>query len=275
MKITLVQSRGIINDPKVNFFKARMRINNVDSEIFIFPELFCSGYTNDQELMRIDSLQSTIVNDISTLSDNKGCTVICGCPRKIDDSIYDSAIVIDGKEFAYYDKINLYKNGLFDETELFKAGSKPLIVEREGLKMGIVLGHDLYVHNLCRYYAENGADMIISMSSLLPKDIDAYLKVAQAMAIQYGIPIMICNMTGNDCGEEMGGKSAFIDVDGTFLEQCTSGSDVREIRIDIDEFKAKTAKRFISSEVTISDGETWVIKNLEADPNGPLCPFAQ
>ena len=37
MKITLVQSRGLVNDPKVNFFKARMRINNVDSEIFIFP----------------------------------------------------------------------------------------------------------------------------------------------------------------------------------------------------------------------------------------------
>ena len=49
MRITLVQSRGLMNDPTVNFFKARMRINNVESDIFVLPEMFCSGYTGKKE----------------------------------------------------------------------------------------------------------------------------------------------------------------------------------------------------------------------------------
>ena len=42
MKITLVQSRGVVGDTKVNYFKAKMRISNVESDIFVFPEMYMS-----------------------------------------------------------------------------------------------------------------------------------------------------------------------------------------------------------------------------------------
>ena len=274
MKITVVQSRGIISDPKVNFFKARMRVSNVDSEIFIFPEMFCSGYTNVPELMQVEKLKPLMIDSLSKLSDNKGCTVICGSPVQDGDSLYDSALIIDGLETARYDKINLNTKGLFDESAIFKKGSKPLIVDRQGLRMGIMLGHDLYVPDLCRYYAENAADILIVMAALVPADIEVFLKVAQANAIQYGIPIIVCNMTGNDPGTDMGGKSAYIGIDGTFIESCTAGSDVREIRIDVDELKAITAARVLPTVVELDEGSVYETKNNEADPNGPLCPFS-
>lgn len=274
MKITLVQSRGIISDPKVNFFKARMRVSNVDSEIFVFPEMYCSGYTNDPALMSVDKLKPLMLDSLSKLSDNKGCTVICGCPVKDGDKLYNSALVIDGFETAQYNKMNMNKKGLFDESATFESGSEPLILDRQGLKMGLMLGHDLYIPDLCRYYAENSADLIIAMTALLPAEIEVYLKVAQSVAIQYGIPVLVCNMTGNDPGEDMGGKSAFIDTDGTFIESCTAGSDVREIRFDMDEVKAKTAARVVPPVIKIGEGSVYETKNNEADPNGPLCPLS-
>lgn len=274
MKITLVQSRGIINDPKVNFFKARMRISNVDSEIFVFPEMFCSGYVNDPQLMRVDSLQKTIVGDISKLADNKGSTVICGCPLSKDGKLYDSALVIDGFDVSSYDKINLSKTNVFDETQTFESGSKPMIVNRQGLKMGLMIGHDIFVSDLVRHYAENGADMIICIAALLPEQIDGFLKVAQSAAVQFSIPVMFCNMTGNDCGKELGGRSAYIDENGNFVETCTAGSDVREIRIDVEALNKNTESRSLPPKMEFGGCETVEIKNVEADPNGPFCPFS-
>ena len=275
MKITLVQSRGIVMDPKANFFKARMRINNVDSEIFVFPEMFCSGYVSDPHKMQVDFLKKTILSDLATVSKIKGCTVICGCPMKDEDGrIYDKALVIDGDLLGEYSKINLNKNGYFDETEVFEAGDSPMIVDRQGLRMGLAVGHDLYMDGLVRYYAENEADLIICMSALLPGEIDAFLKVAQSEALKFNIPILVCNMTGNDPGTAMGGKSAFIGANGEFLETCTTGSDVREIRIDLDAYKKQTAERVIPKDPALKNGTVYEVKNVEEDLEAAkACPF--
>ena len=274
MKITLVQSRGLVNDPKVNFFKARMRINNVDSEIFVFPEMFCSGYVSDPAVMRITDLEVAILNDLAKLSDNKGSTIICGCPVAEGDDIYDTALVFDGFDRHYYKKMFLSKDNVFDETKVFKAGNTPMMIERQGLKIGLLVGHDLFISDLVSYYAENGADLVICISALLPEQIEEFHKVAQSLAIRFTIPVMICNMTGNDCGQELGGKSAFISEKGEFLENCTAGSDVREIRIDVDALKAITANRSMPPKIDFSDSDCITMKKVDPDPNGPFCPFS-
>ncbi len=274
MKITLVQSRGLVNDPKVNFFKARMRINNVDSEIFVFPEMFCSGYVSDPATMRLDVLKPLVIDELAKLSDNKGSTIICGCPQKDGDAIYDSALVIDGKETSYYRKINTSNKGVFDESAVFGRGSVPMIVERQGLRMAMAVGHDLFVSDLMEYYAENGADMVICIAALLPEQIDGFLKVAQSTAIRFSIPIMFCNMTGPDCGKELGGRSAYIDQNGEIVENCTAGSDVREIRIDVEALNANTASRVIPPKMQFDGLDRIDIKKVDADPNGPFCPFS-
>ena len=100
MKITLVQSRGLVNDPTVNFFKARMRINNVDADMFILPEMFCSGYISEEKTMRLGELDDKIVNKLSELSVQRGCAIITGCPRKEGDDLYNCALLINGKEIG-------------------------------------------------------------------------------------------------------------------------------------------------------------------------------
>ena len=114
--------------------------------------------------------------------------------------------------------------------------------------------------------------MIICIAALTGEQMDPLMKVARARAIEYSIPILVCNMTGNDSGEEMGGLSALIGVDGEYMESCTAGSDVREIRFDPEELKAKTAARTIPPKIEISGGAKIEMETVEADPNAPVCP---
>lgn len=273
MKVTLVQSRGIVGDPKVNYFKAKMRIGNVESDIFVFPEMYCSGYVTDIGKVNFQTLKVLMLDPLSELSHNTGSTVICGCPVKNEDgTVTDSVLIVDGKKTYVYSKMNLRSDNVADETSIYTPGSSPMIISRGGLSFGIAAGHDICLSELCRYYSENGADMIVCCTALVDDGIRKLLDIAKARAMEFSIPILVCNMTGNDSGKEMGGLSALIGADGTFVESCTSGSDVREIRLDPEAVRAETSARKPAPKVELSECVTVEMETLEADPNAPKCP---
>ena len=243
-------------------------------DVLVFPEMFCSGYTRDRDLMKAEKLMDTIVKDVSKLSQAKGSTVICGCPLIREDGLRDSAIVIDGYELAEYDKMVMDSGGLFDDSEVFVPGNRPMIVERQGLRMALAVGRDIADDGLMRRYACDGADMLICISALTSAQMDRFLITARAVAAKYSMPVMVCNMTGPDPGTEMGGRSAFIGTDGEFLETCTTGSDVREIRIDVDALKEATAARKVPAVADIGEGSVYAVKAVEPDPSAvEKCPF--
>ena len=274
MKITLVQSRGVVGDAKVNYFKAKMRISNVESDVFVFPEMYCSGYVKDVKKVNFPTLKLLMLDQLKELSHNTGATVICGCPVKNDDDTYsDCAMVFDGRKTYTYTKMNLREDNVANEVENYVPGSEPMIVSRGGVSMGLAIGHDILISDLCRYYAENGADLIVCIAALTGEQMGPFMKVARARAIEFSIPIMVCNMTGNDSGAEMGGLSALIGTDGEYIESCTAGSDVREIRFDPTEVRAKTEARRIAPRFQIEGGTKVEMETVEADPNAPACPL--
>jgi predicted amidohydrolase len=167
----------------------------------------------------------------------------------------------------------LRADNVTDETANYVPGSEPMIISRNGLSFGLAVGHDILISDLCRFYAENGTDMIICISALTAEQMEPFMKVARARAIEFSIPILVCNMTGNDSGVEMGGLSAFIGIDGEYIESCTSGSDVREIRLDPEEIKARTAARKSIPKFDLSDHKRIEMETVEADPNAPACPL--
>ena len=272
MKITLVQSRGLMQDPTVNFFKARMRINNVDADIFILPEMFCSGYTGDEKKMSLDVLDAKIVSKISELSVNRGSTVIMGCPRKIDDKIYDCALVISGKEINTYKKMILSRDGAFDETEVFSPGNQPMIVDHMGLKIGMSIGYDLLSSELFRYYALNDVDMMVCISALTEGQMGMMEKIVRSRAAEFSMPVILCNMVGPDCGVNLIGRSKFIGPDGNDIESCTESSDVRVITLDEEILRDAKESRVVLPDVVL--GEAIVVKTESGNgENKATCPY--
>ena len=271
MKITLVQSRGLVNDPTVNFFKARMRINNVDSDIFVLPEMFCSGYVDSEEKMRIKDLDSKIVQKLSELSVQRGCAIICGCPVKEGDDIYNCAMVINGKEITPYKKMILSDDGAFDETKTFKTGNQPMIIDHMGLNIGVSVGYDLLSPELYKYYAENDVDLLICISAFNEKQMDRFDKIVKSRAAENSLPVILCNMVGPDCGQNLIGRSKFIGPDGSIIEGCTESSDVRVLNVDVDMLKESKKNRKVLPDLKF--GECIRAKSESGNGTGaPKCP---
>lgn len=273
MKITLVQSAGALHDIKVNFLKARMRINNVDSDMFIFPEMFCSGYVLDKNDMHLAKLHDKVISQISELSVNRGSAVICGSPMEIDGKVFNSALLIDGEQIHRYDKMILKDFEDFDESKVFATGNEPMIIDHDGLLIGMMVGEDVYSPQLFRFYAENDVDMIVCIAAFTAPEMDKAEPVVLASAMEYAMPIMLCNMTGSDPGKTMVGRSKFIGSDGTVMESCSEGSDLREIRIDIDSMKQATRSRKLAPMVDLKDCQKVESHSGEGANPVPKCPI--
>lgn len=253
MRITLVQSRGLMNDPTVNFFKARMRINNVESDIFVLPEMFCSGYTGKKEEMTIDVLDAKIVSKLSELSVNRGCAIIVGCPREIDGKIYDCALHITGRDINTYKKMILSNDGAFDEKEYFSTGNQPMIIDHMGTKIGISVGYDLLSTELYKYYAENDVDLLICISAFTESQMNRFDSIVRSRASENSLPVILCNMVGPDCGVNLIGRSKFIGPDGNIIEGCTESSDVRVLEVDTEMLKEAKKNRMILPDLVFGE----------------------
>lgn len=262
-----------MQDPTVNFYKARMRVNNVEADMFILPEMFCSGYTGDRSKLMMDKLDTLIVNKLAQLSENRGCAIICGCPREEDGKLYDCALLINGKEITAYRKMILSNDGAFDETESFTPGNQPMIVDHMGTKIGMSVGNDLLSSELYRYYAENDVDLLVCISAFNEDQMDRFEKIVQSRAAENCLPVILCNMVGPDCGQNLIGRSKFIGPDGAIIESCTESSDVRVLNVDTDWLKESKKNRKIIPKLEFGECIRAESKSGEgANPNA--CPLS-
>lgn len=239
MNITMVQAVGHVDDPTANAFKIRMRVNNIESDLFIFPEMVMCGYVRSKDKMHLKVVEGREMDMIKEFSSKKGAAIICGGPRSDGDKVYNSAYFINGDDVSSYSKIHLPSDGFTDETKLFEPGKEPVIIEYKGIKFGLAMSHDIYFPELFRWYAKNGADMIICISAVPEEEQRRFEKIIPARAIENSMSIILVNMVGMDSGIKMAGGSMFVTSDGVVKETFSDSSDVRTLRFKDDDLKSK------------------------------------
>ena len=251
MKITMVQARGFVDDPMTNFFKARMRVNNVDSDIFVYPEMYCSGYVSDRKRMQPDKTTNMVVNNMKTIAEKRNCGIVFGAPRIIDDRLYNCVLFASADGIVTHKKIVPSTDGVFDETDVFEWGDTTTMFEFRGLKIGLCTGQELKTHTIPRRYAENDADIVIAVAAFTEEQMAGVEKIAVARAVENRIYVVLVNMVGEDSGKKMAGRSMFISPDGEIVERFSDSTDLREIRLE-DDFLDAVAERKLTPEPKLS-----------------------
>jgi len=248
MRIAIAQVRGQMDDPAANVSKAKMILNNTDVDLLIFPEMFATGYDKDcGKFMK--NLDALFMNKFNSNIKAKKCSVLFGCPAEEGGKLYNCAILTDGEKAQVYRKIHLDINEKFSEKDMFSAGNEPRIFEFNGMRLGIAIGNDLMFSELFRWYSANGADMIICISAVPRHALDRYEKVIPARCTDNCIDMVFVNMVGPDPGFTMAGGSAYVSSDGNVVENCTSSSDVRIIKLDAERIKASKERRSFLKEI--------------------------
>jgi predicted amidohydrolase len=249
MRITISQSRGQIDDVKANYAKMKMVVGNVDADIFVFPEMFLSGYVGKKEQFRTDQIESVFMERFIEYSKKRECMIICGGPLAEDGKVYNAAFLINGDDVKHYRKMHLRSDTLVREKELYAAGDRPFFTDRNGLRFGLAISHDLFFPELFRYYASNDVDIVICISAVPERIMNDYEKLIAARAVENSMNIIFVNMVGDDPGERMIGRSRWVSHKGEVVEGCTESSDVRQLRIDEEEVRNAKKGRTVLKDV--------------------------
>lgn len=254
MKIALIQSKPTMGNKQSNINYIRKCTEEIDAKLFVFPELFLTGYLCRDDLISLsESVNGESVRQIIKIAKDCDCYIILGMPEKsekIKGLIYNSAILIhpNGK-IDCYRKWYLANFGPFQEKQFFGKGDELNVFDTKLGKIGILICYDIFHPEICKAYALQGADMLICISAS-PSTTRVYFeKVMLSRAIENTSFFFYSNLVGTEESLTFWGGNTVVSPRGEIIAKGKYfEEDVVLCEIDLKEIKVSRQFRPVLSD---------------------------
>jgi 5-aminopentanamidase len=210
-------------DVRANVRKAVGTVEDVDANLYIFPELFLTGYIGGGCRDLGEDVLSGI-SELSSLTDNR-CAIAVGAPSFDRGLLFNSMYFMSGRTVRY-DKLNLPSFGVFHEKETFTPGESPAMADFMGMRFGLTICYDLFFPELYRFYCRNGADANICISASPESSRPFFEKVLPARSVENTAYTLFVNNIGTAQGLPMAGRSRSVSPVGEAGPSAGIGEEV-------------------------------------------------
>ncbi|MBN1542876.1 NAD+ synthase [candidate division KSB1 bacterium] len=228
---------GDLNGNRRKIIDAIQKALDQQCDLVAFPELAATGYPPEDLLLRRQFVadQLRMIDEIA-----RAQKILCviGHVDATDRGLYNSAAVLaDGCLVAAYHKINLPNYSVFDEERYFQAGDRPMVLDLNGLRIGLSICEDIWVKNSVTETEAliGGADILLNLSAspyYMNKGRERK-ELLTARASFTGAVVAYVNLIGGQDELVFDGHSLIVHPDGTILAE---GAEFEEdfIVCDID-----------------------------------------
>lgn len=236
ISIAVAQTAPAFLDAGANHSGAIDLIGEVDADLYLFPELYLSGYAfSTEDEVRRCALRpdNPIFDQLKRLSSERGIAVCGGYVEASGGALYNSAFLIgNGQILSNYRKTHLF----FREKEFFTPGDSGFqVVEYLGVRFGMMICFDWIFPEAARSLALRGAQVILHPANLvLP-----YCQRAMfARAVENRVFVATANRVGtesNAFGDELTftGRSQLVTPGGEYVLTFDDGEvAIRSVEID-------------------------------------------
>lgn len=242
LKILAIQMSSIIGDKWENFAKVADLIEkNIKkgTDIIILPEVWNVGWKPSEFEDSAEDLEdSETIEFLSELAQRYSVNIIGGSfISKRNKKYYNTCPVIDrnGEIIATYDKMHLFSYYGCDEGKYITKGEKPVMVDIDGVKIGLSLCYDIRFPEIYRAYRKAGADLLINMAAWPKSRAIHWEALSKARAIENQCFMVALTQSGLIEKEEYNlGHSRIIDYNGETLTEIKDieGAMFAEIKFD-------------------------------------------
>jgi predicted amidohydrolase len=155
-------------DPKANLELVAdgvRRAAEAGAVLAVFPEatMACFGIPLGPVAEPLDGPWS---EEVRRLAEEAGIAVVAGMFTPTDDGRVTNTLLVTGRGIdTHYDKIHLYDAFGFAESDTVKAGSQPVVVDLDGIRVGITTCYDVRFAGLYTTLADEGASVIVCSAS--------------------------------------------------------------------------------------------------------------
>lgn len=228
MNLSIIQYETLFNNKEYNSKKIINYINDINSDILVFPELATSGYyfTDKNQLSKIaEEFGGNTIKIAQKLSTELEKIIIFGFPEISGDKIYNSAAILfpNPELSAVYRKTHLF----YKERFVFENGDTGFsVIEYNGVKLGTMICYDWRFPEAARTLALKGADLIVCPSNLVT---GVWQNVMSARALENKVYIAVSNKIGKESEDDeeltFNGESAIYSYDGSYLAKASKDKE--------------------------------------------------
>lgn len=181
-----------IGDKQANFEKALNLIKRdtpKETDIIILPEVWTVGWACEEFQKSAEKPEdSETVNFLSEIAKEYNSYVLGGSfIQKVNDTTYLNTCPVinpEGKLIATYSKNHLYSYCGCAEGKFIKTGDCAVMVEIEGIKVGLTICYDIRFPEIFRAYRKAGAELLVNMAAWGSKKPIPWETLTKARAIE-------------------------------------------------------------------------------------------
>ena len=259
LKILAIQMSSIIGDKWENFSKIVDLIEkNIKkgTDIIVLPEVWTVGWKPSEFKNSAEDLDnSETIEFLSELAIKYNVNIIGGSfivrkqgtgnrkqnineiknlvsssPFPLSSSLFNTCPVInrDGELIATYDKMHLFSYYSCDEGKFIENGKNPVMVDIDGVKIGLSICYDIRFPEIYRTYRKAGADLLLNMAAWPQSRAVHWEALTKARAIENQCFMVALTQSGlieeNKNGEEWNlGHSRIINYNGEVVSEIKEG----------------------------------------------------
>lgn len=227
---------------KANLAEAERQIRGAveaGADLVVLPENFGMITAREDEILAYGETDGNgpLQDFLSNLAASLKVNLIGGTiPFKATagERVTNSLLVFDrnGERLARYDKIHLFdvslpeRDEIYRESNTIEAGSDVVVVEIEGIKLGLSICYDLRFPELFRRLVEKGAEVIVLPAAFTATTGKAHWHtLLRARAIENLCYVLASNQGGYHVnGRETYGHSLILDPWGNSLVELANGN---------------------------------------------------
>ena len=231
MKVAVIQSPLVWEDPQLNRNYFEAKINTIVSEVdlIVLPEMFTTGFTMQAEAVA-ETMQGQTMLWLQSLAKARKCAITGSLIVTEDGKFYNRMVfVFPTGEVQQYDKRHLFT--LAGEDLVFTAGTSKVLIEYKGWKICPLICYDLRFPVFSRN-TEN-YDMLIYVANWPKTRINAWDTLLKARAIEnmsYTIGVNRLGVDGTNL--EYVGHSQIVDYLGNSVLEPQKGEGVFIAELD-------------------------------------------
>lgn len=234
ISVELCQLRPVQGDPRSNADSIIDLLKRTESDVFVFPEMFLTGYGAE-----FDGMEDEIEHSIGIVSDvcrTEDKAVALGAPRFSHEGIYNSMFFLSPDGDIHYDKVHLARFGVYSEGG-FVPGSRPMMGSYHGIEFGLCICYDVFFPEILHGYALGGASVNICSAASAVQSKQFLDAVLPARALENVTYTAYVNNIGSMCGCEMHGCSRGLDPFGRTVIECGTSECTKTLQIDTEELE--------------------------------------
>jgi len=240
MKVSLVQKKHILGDKEANLKIIEESVKKNDSDLYIFPELFLTGYRlRDRLWDEAEHIPGPSTDKIAELAEEEQTSIIFGMPEKIGRSgrLKNSSVLINReKDIEVYRKTYLPNFGPFEEMRYFGPDDEIPVFDTQFGKLGMVICYDIFFPELTKAMALKGADFIVCISASPSISKKFFETVLPARAIETTAFTFYANLLGREENFTFWGGNRIISPTGLEVAKAPIyEEDVLTVEIDLED----------------------------------------